>query len=162
MDGFLTLHPWISWPKGLQIVRAEVMYLVFLLQKLPKKHVLPLLHLPVLGLLGFFPYVFSIPSKLHPLPIAIYILLHLQSVSIWCSHSCTHRLTVLLWGQELSEALVAILWLDRLNWTGKMLGSVGKFHIAVFEWVKLPKSRFPHLWSRKRFMLLITRLNFYI
>ena len=60
----------------------------------------PLLHMAALS---FFFYVFPTRSKLHALPIAIYILLHLQSVSSLCKlgdgvHAHTPPGTAFLWG----------------------------------------------------------------
>lgn len=69
-------------------------------------------------LLFFFPSVFPIPSKPHPPPFVVYILLHVQSDSSPPKlgggvHAPAHAPHCVLRGWEWAEALEAVLRVDK-------------------------------------------------
>lgn len=159
MGGFLTLLPWISWPKALKILRAVI--LSFSVSKASKETCCPPASPASVGL-GFFSLCISHSFKaassaychLYPSSFAV-----CQRMVLTLMHAPPHCAFV---GTGVVQGCFGQSVVDRLNRTHKRFGSVRKIQIGVFEWVKLPKWCFPYLWIRKRFMLLITTLNFYI
>lgn len=79
---------------------------------------------------GFYPYAVPTPSKVHPLPVAVCVLLLLQPVSAVCA-GLRELSAALRWGEGCPEALVPVLQLDKQNC--KRFGSVRKLQIPVFE-----------------------------
>lgn len=85
----------------------------------------------VVGWFFFSPYLFPTPSKLHPLPIAIYILLQLQSVSSLCKVGSG--------GFFRDRNGLRLLWpfYSWINWTAATRGLVlqGSFRLwCLNEW----------------------------